>query len=245
MTVQIIISSFSPTLSASGVDFMQTLKNKKNAHKINSLYRSNSFKMNYLIKKLVVTAALFALLDPSTQASAQGVRGGDQPRLGAPRGDGPPEGAGRGKGIGRGVGRPGDFFGRNETLFLNLTCIEEPAQAYSCDLPRGDEEGMFVCRTREHPGTGENNQFPMCIAPDRAIEGDECGCCGDDENACPKPCGCTCELGEGRDGAVREGAYVLFDDADEPVCVPTRVSMRLVARSTEDRAATCLEECPL
>jgi hypothetical protein len=203
-------------------------------------------KMNYLIKKLIIAAALFALLDPSTtETSAQGVRDGDHQRHGI--GDGGRGGKGKGK-HGSGVGRPGDFsFGRNETLFLNLSCVEEPAQDYSCDLPpRGDEqEGMFVCRTRYyHPVTGDKNEFPTCIAPDRAMEGDECGCCGDDENACPKPCGCTCtELGEGRDGAAREGAYVLFGDADEPVCVPTGLSMRLVARSTEDRAVTCLEEC--
>jgi hypothetical protein len=193
--------------------------------------------MNSLIKKLIVAAALFGLLDPSTtQASAQSVRGGDHQHGIGDRGRGGKKGK---------KGKRGGFFGRNETLFLNLTCVEEPAQDYSCELPRGDEEGMFVCRTRYHPITGDKNEFPTCIAPDRAMVGDECGCCGDDENACPKPCGCTCtELGEGRDGAAREGAYVLFGDADEPVCVPTGLSMRLVARSTEDRAVTCLEDCP-
>jgi hypothetical protein len=107
---------------------------------------------------------------------------------------------------------------------------------------------MFVCRsTRFHPDTEEMNQFPMCIPPDRAMQGDVCGCCGQDDSACPKPCGCTCELGAGRDGVMREGAYVIFDeDAEDkpaPVCVPIGVSMRLVARSTEDRAVTCFEEC--
>jgi hypothetical protein len=204
--------------------------------------------MNSLIKKLVATTALFALLGPSSQARPQGFRGGDEPRLGdgpeGPGPEGPDRGDGRGKGIGRGVGRPGDFIGRNETLFLNMTCDESPGdQDYACDLPREDEEGMFVCRTRYDTVTGEMNEFPMCIPPDRAMEGDECGCCGIDENACPKPCGCTCELDAGRDGVVREGAYVLFDDADAPVCVPTGVSMGLVARSTEDRVVTCLEEC--
>jgi hypothetical protein len=199
--------------------------------------------MNSLITKLIATAALFAFIDPcSTQAQPHGVRGGDGPQGGdGPGGHGP---GGGGHGKGRGDGRPGDFFGPDETLFLNITCDESAGdQAYSCDLPREDEEGMFVCRTRYHPVTGEMNQFPMCIPPDHAMEGDECGCCGGDEEACPKPCGCACELGAGRDGVVREGAYVLFDDADEPVCVPTGHSMHLVATSTEDRTVTCFEEC--
>jgi hypothetical protein len=184
--------------------------------------------MNCLIKKLVATAALFALLGPSTQARPKGFRGrGGGNGIGGRGGGGPPPGGG--------------FFGRDESLFLNMTCDEQESppndQAYSCDLPRGDEEGMFVCRTRYHPVTGLKNEFPMCIPPNRAMEGDVCGCCGTDETACPQPCGCTCDLGEGR--------YVVFDDAEaEPVCVPTGLSMRLVARSTEDRAVTCLETCP-
>jgi hypothetical protein len=202
--------------------------------------------MNYLIKKLAATVALFALLCPFTQARRprpQGFRGGDG--LGGPTGPGGPP---VGRGIGRGGGsRPGGDFGRNETLFLNMTCAESADdQAYSCDLPREDEEGMFVCRTRYHPVTGQQNQFPICVPPGRAMEGDECGCCGEDESACPVPCGCTCELGRRReDGVVREGVYVLFDDAEneDAACVPVGVSMPLVATSTDDWAATCSDVC--
>lgn len=170
-------------------------------------------KMNSLIKKLVAIAALFALLGPSTHAKRKKGRGGG--RLGG---------------------------GRDKSLFLNMTCDSAAGDKdYSCDLPKGDEEGMFVCRTRYHPVTGAMNKFPMCISSDRAMEGDECGCCDGDETACPQPCGCACELGVGRDGVVREGVFVVFDDVDaEPVCVRTGASMRLVAKSTDDSAVTCL-----
>jgi hypothetical protein len=211
-------------------------------------------------KSMSTVVAVFALLASSTNAQHQhkGFRGavdndelglgnGPAGNIGAREGSGPPhDGAGRGKGVGRGVGRPGDFHGRNETLFLNMTCgaSADEEQAYACNLPRGDQEGFFVCRHRLHPITGENNTFPKCISPDRGMEGDECGCCGDNEDACPKPCGCTCQLPVRRDGVQREGVEVIFEGEDEePVCVPAMVSMRLVARSTEDRMVTCVDEC--
>jgi hypothetical protein len=47
-----------------------------------------------------------------------------------------------------------------------------PKEDMSCELPRGDEEGVFVCRTRTDLMTGETNTVPECIPIDKAIEGD-------------------------------------------------------------------------
>ena len=123
-------------------------------------------------------------------------------------------------------------------VFLNTTCDSAGDQNYSCDLPRrrGGGEGIFVCRTRYHRITGIENKFPKCIPSGRAMEGDECGCCGVDDSVCPQPCGCVCALRK-----KRKGVFVVSDDMDEPKCVNTAKSMRLVARSiNSDMPVTCL-----
>ena len=133
-------------------------------------------------------------------------------------------------------------YAMGDKLFLNTTCDSAGDQNYSCDLPkRRGGEGFFVCRTRYHPLTGTENKFPVCIPSGRAMEGDECGCCGVDVSACPQPCGCACALRTNRKGVVKKGVFVVSDDMDEPECVRTAKSMRLVARSiNSDMPVTCL-----
>ena len=130
-----------------------------------------------------------------------------------------------------------------DKIFLNITCDSAGDQNYSCDPKGNGGEGIFVCRTRYHRRTGEiNKQFSLCIPSDRAREGDACGCCGVDDSVCPQPCGCACALRTNKKGVVKkEGRFVVSDDMDEPECVRTAKSMRLVARSiNSDVPVTCL-----
>ena len=121
---------------------------------------------------------------------------------------------------------------------MNSTCTAD--EVIPCDLPRGDEEGLFVCRTRTNPVTNQTNTVPICIPTDRSIAGDECGCCDED---CPEPCDtCGCELPfPDRDGVTRQGVEVLVAGMDEPMCVPAFASMMMVARS--EGRVTCNAEC--
>lgn len=131
-------------------------------------------------------------------------------------------------------GGPGGGPFANSTEFVNITCTG--AIDFSCDPPRGDEEGVFVCRTWTNEETDVTKRNPRCIPTDRAIEGvDECGCCGTD---CPVPCDtCPCEARNGR-----VGAYVLVADDDTPVCVHAHAAMMMVYRDDE---VSCLADCSL
>ena len=99
---------------------------------------------------------------------------------------------------GGGDGRPGGHRppGGNFTHadFVNITC-SGPID-YSCDPTGNATEGVFVCRTKE-TRFGEIAR-PKCIATNRALDGDQCGCCGGD---CPVPCNsCDCTTGSGDPG---------------------------------------------
>jgi hypothetical protein len=130
--------------------------------------------MTSFVQKLLAIAALFATIDTTAHAH-DSFRGS-----GGYRGDG---------GSYHGGGGHGGFDSsddRNATIFQNITCDASPAlQNYTCDLRRSDEEGIYVCRTRIG-SLGDEYQFPICIPSDRALESDDCGCCGADEDACPK-----------------------------------------------------------
>lgn len=73
--------------------------------------------------------------------------------------------------------------------FIEKSCaVEDPENAINCDLPsRKDDnstDGFFVCREFFDPrGLGESRKEAVCISADRALETDQCGCCGD---VCPE-----------------------------------------------------------
>jgi hypothetical protein len=112
---------------------------------------------------------------------------------------------------------------------MNITCTGDID--FSCELPRDeDEQGVFVCRSR-----GERGDVPVCIPTDRAVTGDECGCC---DQECPVPCdACPCDL----PFSDKEGVEVLVPDSDVPICVPKFASARMVYRS--EGMVTCNEAC--
>ena len=181
-----------------------------------------------IFNKIMIATAIMTLASATTFAQAK--RGGF-------RGGGRPGGPG-----GSGQGHPGGLFDGPEgdrPDFFNITCTEQQEDS-SCELPRGDEEGVFVCRTRTHRVTGENNTVPVCIPTDKAIEGDECGCC---DEACPEPCEtCSCDLPwTDHEGGIKEGVEVMVDGMDEALCVPKFASMMMVARS--EGGVTCNTEC--
>jgi hypothetical protein len=183
--------------------------------------------MTSLVRKVLAIAALFATIDTTAHAH-ESFRGGG--------GD-------------RGSGFNGGRSDRNATMFQNITCDASPEpQNYTCDLRRSDEDGMYVCRTRTNYLDGEY-KFPTCIPSDRALESDECGCCGTDEGACPKTCGCPCVIPNhsNRDGKSKQGVEVMVDGMDGPVCIPFYSAMKMVQRSVEDGEidVTCVEECTL
>jgi hypothetical protein len=157
---------------------------------------------------------------------------GPQDNLTGFRGGGQQQGGPSDPGQGGPFGRPGEPFDGPESgspNFFNITCTEQQ-EDMSCELPRGDEEGVFVRRTRTHPTTGETNTVPKCIPIDKATEGDECGCCGE---ACPEPCEtCSCELPfPDHEGEIMEGVEVLVEGMQEALCVPKFACMMIVARS--------------
>jgi hypothetical protein len=194
--------------------------------------------MTSLVQKLLAIAALFATIDTTAHAH-DSFRGG-----GGYRGDGGGYHGGGGHG---GFDSSGD---RNATIFQNITCDASPElQNYTCDLRRSDEDGIYVCRTRIG-SLGDAYQFPICIPSDRALESDDCGCCGADEDACPKACGCPCDIPSrsNRDGVPRpskKGVEVMFDGMADPVCIPFYAAMKMVRKSVEDGEidVTCVEEC--
>lgn len=134
--------------------------------------------------------------------------------------------------------------------FVEKTCSAE--ELITCDLrKRGDEDeavGQFVCRTRYNPLTGDAKQEAMCISEDRAVETDECGCCGED---CPvRPSrvdiDCTssdvCELPNGEDGVfVCRSFFNPLDGEPEEasLCIPSD-------RAWENDTCGCCTEagCP-
>jgi hypothetical protein len=166
--------------------------------------------------------ALVAIAASIPLANSQNVRGRVLQR---PDRDGPPY-----PGPGHGPGGPPfpDFY--------NITCKDNGgAVDFSCDLPRGEDPGVFVCRTKTH--RGENVTSPMCIPTDRALVDDECGCCDMD---CPEPCdACPCDI-TGRDGKVREGVFVSIEDDEEETCVPKFASAKLVYHRED---VTCFKGC--
>lgn len=196
--------------------------------------------MTSIVQKLLAVAALFATINPTAHAH-NGFRGGGGNHGG---------GGGGGNHAGGGGGRGGhDSSGdRNVTMFQNITCdASVELQNYACDLHRSDEDGIYVCRTRVD-SLGEEYQFPTCIPSDRALESDECGCCGADEDACPKTCGCPCDIPNrfDWDGVTpKQGVEVMVDGTADPVCVPSYSAMKMMRRSVEDGETdvTCVEEC--
>jgi hypothetical protein len=148
-----------------------------------------------------------------------------------------------GKSGGRPGGGPGGARGgMDDANFFNITCDSEID--FSCDLHRGatKEDGVFVCRTHTNVmDEGRNNSFPVCIPTDKALESDECGCCGED---CPEVvvCACPCTF-TGRHGQLKEGVGVLVDEEEEEetmMCVPKGASRTMVSR---DVGITCDTGC--
>lgn len=156
------------------------------------------------------------------------------------------------------AGGNGGWFGRGGgnghnkkvTDFVNITCYGDID--FGCNLPRRKRhdtdvgaggEGVFVCRSKKHPITGDvKSRFPMCVPSDMAIEGDECGCC---DRECPQPCdSCPCDLLEDdKEGGriIAEGVQVLITGMEEPLCVPKFASMMMIYRS--DGLVKCNSEC--
>ena len=138
---------------------------------------------------------------------------------------------------GRPVARPDGFDGSRpaaDIAFVDDIC-EDTTPVPTCTNTRNGE-GVWVCRSRTNPRTGETVSFSMCVPSDRGIEGvDECGCCGGE---CPAACTCGCIV-TGRDGDERldvdgnpmEGAYITVEGMDEDICVPKEASANLVERS--------------
>ena len=117
--------------------------------------------------------------------------------------------------------------------FVNITCgatnSTGAAMNLTCDLPRNNEQGVYVCRTRYNTWTGVPTSSAVCIATDRAVASDVCGCCG---KACPIPCTtCPCEY----------GVEVLVPGMSEPLCVPSPASAMMVAKS--NGTVTCNTNC--
>jgi hypothetical protein len=135
----------------------------------------------------------------------------------------------RGPGGRPGGRRPGGRFppAFNASDFVDITCAGNID--FSCD-PRGNEtEGVFVCRSRINK-FNETKSRPRCIPTDKALEGDECGCCG---RECPAPCDiCPCETSRG------QGFEVLIDD--EIACLPPRAAMMEVYKND---MAVCNDVC--
>ena len=187
--------------------------------------------MTYLVQKLLAIAALFATIDTTAHAHGS-VRGGSGYRGG-----------------GGGHGGFDSSHDRNTTMFQNITCdVSSELQNYSCNLRRSDEDGIYVRRTRIN-FLDDEYQFPTCIPSDRALESDECGCCGPDDDACPKTCGCPCDIPNrlNRDGTSKKGVAVMVDGMADPVCIRSYFAMKMVRRSAEkgEIDATCVEECTL
>jgi hypothetical protein len=177
---------------------------------------------------------------------------------GPPRGGrgGPPRGGIFGSPEGEGV------------EFVDLGCSDLDQNLVTCTLPprkrhhhrsSDDEEdgedapkeGIFVCRavpkppedmfdTEDEDGSPELIDVSFCIPDTRAIEGDTCGCCGDD---C-FPCSCACDKTL-RNGTVIEdfGVSVLID-TDEfqgEKCVPSSKAITIIEMF--DGAASCKTDC--
>ena len=171
----------------------------------------------YFSKKIMTFLALGALV--AMPSEARGGRGGG----GGFRGGGDRDGGRRGGKLGR-----GPFA---NATYTDITCSAD----LSCN-PRGPaEDGFFVCRSWT-TSEGEEKSKIKCVPSDRSIEGvDECGCCGEE---CPVPCDtCPCTTRRGT-----PGAYVLDEDEDEPICLPSDMAMMLTYKKEE---ISCLADCSL
>ena len=145
---------------------------------------------------LKITSAILAVVFYGNHGFAQrlGGGGGDRPSRGnGGGGDGrsPFQGGGDGGDRGgerpfggggpRGDGLPG-FPGREDIDLVDINDVCTPAAEDTCALRNG-QDGVFVCRSRYAPLTGDLEQETKCIASDKAWSTDDCGCC---EDECPE-----------------------------------------------------------
>lgn len=97
------------------------------------------------------------------------------------RGPGGPRGGPRGGG-----GSFGGFAGETPTVEA-LVCDE--TEQFACGSRRlGDVAGILACRNFSFPEG--DKQKVVCVNPDEAFEGDQCGCCEEEcPTSCPEVCG--------------------------------------------------------
>lgn len=62
--------------------------------------------------------------------------------------------------------------GSYDHSFVPMECGADTAP---CELSEGIQ-GFYVCR---QSGTNSGDRSSTCIAPEKGLEGDMCGCCGD------------------------------------------------------------------
>ena len=195
--------------------------------------------MKLFINIIYTTAAavgILAVITPMTNAQG-GMRGSSDSWITTKSfGGGHHDGNHGGNGGNNGGG--GYHNGGSGPTFVNITCTDLTGNTTdSCELPHRSDLGVFVCRTRFNTWTGVATSSAVCIAPDRAVETDVCGCCS---AACPVPCNqCPCQTDNGD-----TGVEVLIPDntgGSVVLCVPSLVSANMVSKS--QGAITCNTVC--
>lgn len=110
-------------------------------------------------------------------------------------------------------------------------CNTGPTCAYNW---QGDE-GIWVCRTLFDPFSGESKETTACIDSTKAVEKDECGCCGGE---CPSACECTCAMMDGAEGVLVQPTATV--DAEHfRHCLPGVNALATIARGTDECATNC------
>ena len=165
----------------------------------------------------------------------QGIQGGN---IGGGRPDLPP-------------GRANGFYGiSNGRAFANLVGhgMFDPSRielncTNSSDICTRSNgvNGVFICRSYGAPFSDQIENRTRCIAPDRALKGDHCGCC---PGQCPRVCNCTCPI-ESAGGATGNGVVIkvntIFGFEFKYRCVSNDEAALRVA--TSDGSVTCAVDC--
>ena len=186
-----------------------------------------------------------ALFDSYFQRSLRGPGNGAGNTLQKLQGQDQSQGAFAGNPAGQPQGPPSDEDrprqgggsgpGIDGAIFEYQSCDASDA----CDLPRGEGVGFFFCRY--HPIEGVD--ITVCVPPERAIAGDDCGCCNPD-NCQPPACTEECEIvGNGPNGEAQRSqmgveVMLLENGAEtEMACVPAHSAMNMV----QLERARCIE----
>eukprot|EP00980_Cylindrotheca_fusiformis_P014973 scaffold4099_cov98-Cylindrotheca_fusiformis.AAC.2 len=74
-------------------------------------------------------------------------------------------------------------FQRPDATTTSKTC-SSASSGSAIECRRQGQPGFFVCRTITDPITGVSQNKSVCVEEGQVWEGDTCGCCGDDDEAC-------------------------------------------------------------